>query len=94
MKKRQTTGDNDFHGHDHSHDAHSHVHGIVDPTLFTTQRGMWAVKWSFWGLAVTTIFQVVISLISGSVSLLADTIHNIGDAVTAIPLWFAFTLAR
>ncbi|MEW6108928.1 MAG: cation diffusion facilitator family transporter [Nitrospirota bacterium] len=80
--------------HDHSHDAHGHVHGIVDPTIFTTERGIWAVKWSFWGLAVTAVFQVVVSLISGSVALLADTIHNIGDAATAIPLWFAFTLAR
>jgi cation diffusion facilitator family transporter len=66
----------------------------VDPAIFTTKRGIWAVKWSFWGLAVTAAFQVVISLISGSVALLADTIHNIGDAATAIPLWFAFTLAR
>ena len=80
--------------HDHSHDAHGHVHGIVDPTIFTTERGIWAVKWSFWGLAVTAVFQVVVSLITGSVALLADTIHNIGDAATAIPLWFAFTLAR
>lgn len=81
-------------GHDHSHDAHGHVHGVVDPVIFTTERGIWAVKWSFWGLAVTAVFQVVISLITGSVALLADTIHNIGDAATAIPLWFAFTLAR
>ena len=80
--------------HDHLHDAHGHVHGVVDPAIFTTERGIWAVKWSFWGLAVTAAFQVVISLITGSVALLADTIHNIGDAATAIPLWFAFTLAR
>ncbi|MBI5640022.1 MAG: cation transporter [Nitrospirae bacterium] len=80
--------------HDHSHDAHGHVHGVVDPTIFTTERGIWAVKWSFLGLTVTAIFQVVIVLITGSVALLADTIHNIGDAATAIPLWFAFTLAR
>ncbi len=80
--------------HDHSHDAHGHVHGVVDPTIFTTERGIWAVKWSFWGLAVTAVFQVVVSLFSGSIALLADTIHNIGDAATAIPLWFAFTLAR
>ena len=80
--------------HDHSHDPHGHVHGVVDPAIFTTERGIWAVKWSFWGLAFTAVFQVVISLITGSVALLADTIHNIGDAATAIPLWFAFTLAR
>ncbi|MCL5022716.1 MAG: cation diffusion facilitator family transporter [Nitrospirae bacterium] len=80
--------------HDHLHDAHGHVHGVVDPAIFTTERGIWAVKWSFLGLAFTAVFQVVISLFSGSVALLADTIHNIGDAATAIPLWFAFTLAR
>ncbi len=80
--------------HDHSHDAQCHVHGVVDPAIFTTERGIWAVKWSFWALAVTAAFQVVISVISGSVALFADTIHNIGDAATAVPLWFAFTLAR
>lgn len=80
--------------HDHAHDPHGHVHGVVDPAIFTTERGIWAVKWSFWGLAVTAAFQIWISMISGSVALLADTIHNIGDALTAIPLWFAFKLAR
>ncbi len=86
--------DKHHHEHDHAHDAHGHVHGVVDPSIFTTQRGIWAVKWSFVGLSVTALFQVVISMLSGSVALLADTIHNIGDAATAIPLWFAFTLAR
>jgi len=62
--------------------------------MFTTQRGIWAIKWSFLGLAATALFQMVIVLISGSVALLADTIHNIGDAATAIPLWIAFILAR
>jgi cation diffusion facilitator family transporter len=80
--------------HVHSHDVHAHVHGVVDPAIFTTERGIWAVKWSFYVLAITATFQVVISCITGSVALLADTIHNIGDAATAIPLWFAFTLAR
>jgi cation diffusion facilitator family transporter len=46
------------------------------------------------GLLVTALFQVVIVLLSGSVALLADTIHNFGDASTAIPLWIAFRLAR
>ena len=51
-------------------------------------------KWSLIGLAVTAAFQVVVVFFSGSVALLADTIHNIADAATAIPLWIAFTLAR
>ena len=80
--------------HNHQHDAHVHTHGAIDPSIFSTQRGIRAIKWSFLGLFVTALFQVVIVLFSGSVALLADTIHNIGDAATAIPLWIAFTLAR
>lgn len=78
----------------HRHKAHVHTHGAIDPSVFTTQRGIWAIKWSFFGLLATALFQVVIVLLSGSVALLADTIHNFGDAATAIPLWIAFTLAR
>ena len=85
------------HSHSHSdpdHSHHDHTHGAIDPALLTTERGIWAVKWSFVGLFATAIFQVVVVLLSGSVALLADTIHNIGDAATAVPLWIAFTLAR
>ncbi|MBI5894076.1 MAG: cation transporter, partial [Deltaproteobacteria bacterium] len=84
----------DSHKHNRHDDTHSHTHGTIDPSIFTTQRGIWAVKWSFLGLFATALFQVVIVLFTGSVALLADTIHNIGDAATAIPLWIAFTLAR
>lgn len=80
--------------HNNRHDTHVHAHGTLDPSIFTTQRGIWAIKWSFFGLLATALFQVVIVLLSGSVALLADTIHNFGDAATAIPLWIAFTLAR
>lgn len=76
------------------HGPHGHTHGVVDPSITTTSRGIWAVKWSFVILAITAAFQVVIVVISGSVALLADTIHNFGDAVTAVPLWIAFALAR
>ena len=79
---------------DQSHRHHDHTHGTIDPGLLTTERGIWAVKWSLIGLGATAIFQVVIVFFSGSVALLADTIHNIADAATAIPLWIAFTLAR
>jgi cation diffusion facilitator family transporter len=67
---------------------------VVDPSLFTTARGIRALKWSLAGLLVTALFQVVIVVFTGSVALLADTIHNFGDAFTAIPLWIAFRLAR
>jgi cation diffusion facilitator family transporter len=73
---------------------HGHVHGVVDPTIATTDRGIWAVKWSFVILALTAALQLVVVFMSGSVALFADTIHNVGDATTAIPLWIAFALAR
>jgi cation diffusion facilitator family transporter len=79
------------HGHDHSH---RHSHGIVDPTIATTDRGMWALKWSFLGLLATALLQLGVVVISGSVALLADTIHNFADAATAIPLAIAFAFAR
>lgn len=80
--------------HDHSHPHHDHTHGTIDPALLTTQRGIWAVKWSLIGLTATAIFQLMIVFYSGSIALLADTIHNIADAGTAIPLWIAFSFAR
>ena len=83
----------DAHGH-HGHEGHGHTHGVTDPTIATTSRGIWAIKWSFIGLIVTALFQVVVVVLSGSVGLLADTIHNFGDAATAIPLWIAFMFAR
>ena len=77
----------------HLNISHGHSHGAIDPSFFTTQRGIWAVKVSFLGLLATTLFQAIVVLFSGSIALLADTIHNLGDAATAIPLWIAFRLA-
>jgi cation diffusion facilitator family transporter len=85
------------HGHAHHHGdgtAHRHAHGAIDPALVTTQRGLWAVKWSLIGLGVTALMQVLIVWMSGSMALLADTMHNFGDAATALPLWIAFMLTR
>ena len=82
-------------GHDHDHHGpHGHTHGVIDATIATTDRGIWAIKWSFVILAVTAAMQMAVVVLSGSVALLADTIHNVGDATTAIPLWVAFMLAR
>lgn len=78
----------------HGDAAHGHTHGAIDPSIVTTSKGLWAVKWSFVALTATALFQVVIVLVSGSVALFADTIHNFGDAATAIPLGIAFLLAR
>jgi cation diffusion facilitator family transporter len=85
------------HGHEHHrHDGHGHghTHGVIAPSIATTARGIWAIKWSFVILAITSLMQLGIVALSGSVALLADTIHNFGDAGTAIPLWIAFVLAR
>jgi len=78
----------------HDHAAHSHAHGVIDPSVFFSQRGIWAVQWSFLGLLATALLQVAVVLLSGSAALLGDTIHNFGDAGTAIPLWIAFMFAR
>ena len=85
------------HDHPHTHgdgERHGHTHGVVDPTIATSDRGIWAIKWSFVILAITAALQFAVVVVSGSVALLADTIHNIGDAATAVPLWIAFSLAR
>lgn len=83
------------HGHDHGADgSHGHTHGVIDPTIATTEKGLWAVKWSFVVLAITASLQIVAVLATGSVALLADMIHNVADATTAIPLWIAFKLAQ
>jgi cation diffusion facilitator family transporter len=79
--------------HEEVHD-HDHTHGVIDPSIYTSARGIWAIKWSFIGLMVTALFQVAIVVLSGSVALFADTIHNLGDAFTAIPLWIAFRVVR
>jgi cation diffusion facilitator family transporter len=85
------------HGNEHRHGRHSnhaHSHGVVDPSIATTTEGLRAIKWSFVVLMVTALLQVAVVAISGSVALLADTIHNFGDAATAIPLGIAFLFAR
>ncbi len=86
--------DHDHKGHGHGGGPHGHTHGVIDASLASTERGIWAIKWSFVILAITSAIQLAVVYLTGSVALLADTIHNIGDATTAIPLWFAFVLAR
>jgi cation diffusion facilitator family transporter len=83
------------HDHRQGHgEEHGHAHGAVDPSIATSERGIWAVKWSFARLFVTALLQLVVVALSGSVALLSDTIHNFGDALTAVPLWIAFALSR
>lgn len=72
----------------HSHDAAD----SVDDTLESTAAGIRTVKISLLVLGLTALIQIVIVVMSGSVALAADTIHNFADALTAVPLWIAFAL--
>jgi cation diffusion facilitator family transporter len=74
----------------HSHDASDGI----DDALEASKEGVRALKTSLLILLGTTILQLAVVLISGSVALLADTIHNFSDALTAVPLWIAFLLGR
>jgi cation diffusion facilitator family transporter len=96
------------HGHEHDHASagvlarighalrpHSHDHADrTDEALESTADGIRAVRISLVALAVTAVGQALVFVVSGSVALLADTIHNLSDALTALPLWLAFVLVR
>jgi cation diffusion facilitator family transporter len=94
------------HDHDHDHDdrwgrlwhvvtAHSHdAADSIDAALTSSEHGIRAVKISLVALGVTAALQLGVVAISGSVALLADTIHNFSDALTAVPLWIAFVVGR
>ena len=79
----------DHHDHDHEH---GHSHGLVDPTIVRSRDGVKAVSLSLGVLLVTSLVQLGVYLLSDSVALLTDVIHNGGDALTAIPLGIAFFL--
>jgi cation diffusion facilitator family transporter len=79
------------HGHDHSHD-HRHSHGLVDDTIKRSRAGVRAVSLSLAVLGAAATAQTLVFVLSGSVALLADLIHNFGDALTALPLGAAFLL--
>lgn len=94
-------------GHDHAHPKglrgvltelfrpHSHDSAdSIDDALEASRDGIRAVKISLVVLLVTALAQAVLVIITGSVALLADTIHNFSDALTALPLWIAFVLGR
>jgi cation diffusion facilitator family transporter len=103
-------GHDHAHGHGHSHDArggrfgaalrevfapHSHdASDSIDGALESSAAGIRAVKISLLALGATALAQLLIVAVSGSVALLADTIHNFSDALTAVPLWIAFVLGR
>jgi cation diffusion facilitator family transporter len=74
----------------HSHDAAD----AIDDALESNERGIRAVKVSLVVLGATAVAQLAIVVVSGSVAMLADTVHNFSDALTAVPLWIAFALGR
>ena len=101
--------DHDGHGHGHSHSHPTGIKGFfyglfvphthdaadsIDDALEASEQGVRALKISLFMLLGTAILQFMVVLGSGSVALLADTIHNFSDALTAVPLWVAFILAR
>ena len=98
-------GHEDSHGHDHPRGLkgllravfrpHSHDSAdSVDSALEASKEGVRALKISLVALLVTALAQAVVVFFTGSVALLADTIHNFSDALTAVPLWIAFVLGR
>lgn len=79
----------------HTHDGHSdhgHSHGLVHDSIKRSRAGVRAVLYSLGVLGVAAIVQTAIFVLSGSVALLADLIHNFGDALTAVPLGIAFVM--
>jgi len=84
MTQHDTAHDH-AHGHDHAHDHghdHGHSHGLVDPSIKRSRAGLRAVGISLGVLGATALAQVAIFAFSNSVALLADLIHNVGDALT------------
>ena len=97
------------HDYDHDHDHPNGIRGVlmqifvphshdaadsVDTALETSAVGIRAVKISLIGLGAIAAVQLVVAIVSGSIALAADTIHNFSDALTAVPLWIAFAVGR
>jgi cation diffusion facilitator family transporter len=80
------------HLHDDEHGGHGHSHGLVDRSIVRSRAGVKAVSLSLAILGAAALVQVVIFVLSNSVALLADLVHNFGDALTAVPLGIAFFL--
>lgn len=88
-------GEHELHEHHerhHSNGDHGHSHGLVHDSVKRSREGVRAVLLSLGVLAVAAIAQTVVFVLSGSVALLADLIHNFGDALTAVPLGIAFVM--
>jgi cation diffusion facilitator family transporter len=102
---RRGHADNHDHGHQHPTGMRGFFDGLfvphshdaadsIDEAVEASTLGVRAVKISLTLLAITATLQIIVVIVSGSVALLADTIHNFSDAMTAVPLWVAFVLSR
>jgi|SRR5580704_2881635 divalent metal cation (Fe/Co/Zn/Cd) transporter len=80
------------HHHGSSEGAGGHSHGLIDESIKRSREGIRAVSLSLAVLALAAIAQTFVFIASGSIALLADLIHNFGDALTAVPLGIAFAL--
>jgi cation diffusion facilitator family transporter len=72
--------------------GHAHSHGLVEESIKRSREGIRAVSLSLGALALAAVAQGIVFALSGSIALLADVIHNLGDALTALPLGIAFAL--
>ncbi len=83
------------HGHSHGHDGgHGHEHGKVDADLYGNQAGLRAVKISTAGMFLVAAIQFAIAVFGGSAGLFADALHNLGDVLTTVALWIAFSYSQ
>ncbi|MHB1569195.1 MAG: cation diffusion facilitator family transporter [Solirubrobacteraceae bacterium] len=78
--------------HQHGHGDHGHSHGLIDDSIKRSRAGVRAVLISLGVLGLAAVALTVVFVVSGSVALLADLIHNFGDALTAVPLGIAFLM--
>ena len=99
QRERHANGEHSSHEHEHGDyehrhgpSDHDHSHGLVDRSIVRSRAGVRAVALSLGVLALTALVQAGIFAVVGSVALLADLIHNVGDALTAVPLGIAFFL--
>jgi cation diffusion facilitator family transporter len=88
----QTHGDPHGHEHGPGEHSHGHTHGLVDESIKRSREGIRAVSLSLAVLGLTALAQTAVFIASGSIALLADLIHNFGDALTAVPLGIAFAM--
>jgi cation diffusion facilitator family transporter len=97
--------EHDHHDHDHPSGIRGFIYELIKPhshdsadsvddAILANAKGIQAVKVSLIVLMATAVAQVLLVLVTGSVALLADTVHNFSDALTSVPLWIAFILAR